>query len=64
MTQNSRSDLGRITLCVLFIGGLIVGALWVLAPFLAAFVWATMIVVATWPLLRRVERACGGRRSP
>ena len=59
-----RSELGRITLSVLFIGGLIAGSLWVLRPFLAAFVWATMIVVATWPLLRRVERACGGRRAP
>jgi predicted PurR-regulated permease PerM len=47
---------------VLFIGGLIVGSLWVLAPFLGAFVWATMIVVATWPMLRGLERALGGRR--
>jgi predicted PurR-regulated permease PerM len=59
-----RSDLGRITLSVLFIGGLIAGSLWVLRPFLAAFIWATMIVVATWPLMRRVERVCGGRRAP
>jgi predicted PurR-regulated permease PerM len=47
---------------VLFIGGLIVGSLWVLAPFLGAFVWATMIVVATWPMLRGLESAFGGRR--
>jgi predicted PurR-regulated permease PerM len=48
---------------VLFIGGLIVGSLWVLAPFLGAFVWATMIVVATWPMLRGLESAFGGRRG-
>ena len=59
-----RTDLGRITLSVLFIGGLIGGSLWILAPFLGAFIWATMIVVATWPMMRRVERACGGRRTP
>jgi predicted PurR-regulated permease PerM len=47
---------------VLFIGGLIVASLWVLAPFLGEFIWATMIVVATWPMLRRLERAFGGRR--
>lgn len=58
------TDLGRITLSVLFIGGLIAGSLWILAPFLGAFIWATMIVVATWPLLRRIERAFGGRRAP
>ena len=59
-----RAELGRITLSVLFIGGLIGGSLWILSPFLGAFVWATMIVVATWPLLRRVESMFGGRRTP
>lgn len=63
MTER-RSELARITLSVLFIGGLIAGSLWILSPFLAAFIWATMIVVATWPLMRRVEGACGGRRAP
>ena len=61
---NPRPDLGRITLSVLFIGGLIAGSLWILSPFLGAFIWATMIVVATWPMLRRVERAFGGHRAP
>jgi predicted PurR-regulated permease PerM len=59
-----RGELGRATLSVLFIGALIAGSLWILAPFLAAFIWATMIVVATWPLLLRLERAFGGRRGP
>jgi len=63
MTEK-RSELARTTLSVLFIGGLIAGSLWILSPFLAAFIWATMIVVATWPLMRRVEGACGGRRAP
>ena len=61
---NQRADLGRITLSVLFIGGLIAGSLWILSPFLGAAIWATMIVVATWPMLRRVERALGGHRAP
>jgi predicted PurR-regulated permease PerM len=59
----ARGELGRITLSVLFIGGLIVASLWILGPFLAAFVWATMIVVATWPVLLAVQRLLGGRRS-
>jgi predicted PurR-regulated permease PerM len=63
MTEQ-RADLARITLSVLFIGGLIAGSLWILSPFLGAFIWATMIVVATWPLMRRAERAFGGRRAP
>lgn len=62
-TPDKRSDLPRITLSVLFIGGLIAGSFWVLRPFLAAFIWATMIVVASWPMMRRVEALCGGRRG-
>jgi predicted PurR-regulated permease PerM len=58
-----RNGLARITLSVLFIGGLIAGSLWILSPFLGAFIWATMIVVATWPILLRLERAFGGRRG-
>jgi predicted PurR-regulated permease PerM len=61
---SQRSDLGRITLSVLFIGGLIAGSLWILKPFLPAFVWATMIVVATWPVMRKLEGMFGGRRAP
>ena len=61
---SQRSELARTTLAVLSIGALIAGSLWILSPFLAAFIWATMIVVATWPLMRRVESAFGGRRAP
>ena len=57
-------DLTRTTLGVLCIVGLIAASVWVLRPFLPALVWATMLVVATWPLLRRVEATLGGRRAP
>jgi len=55
-------DLARITLAVLVIGLLIVACLWILQPFLAATVWATMIVVATWPMMRGVQARLGGQR--
>jgi predicted PurR-regulated permease PerM len=58
------SELARTTLSVLFILALIAGSLWVLLPFIAAFVWAATIVIATWPLMLRVERRFGGRRGP
>lgn len=48
---------------VLFIGALAVGSLWVVRPFVLASIWATTIVVATWPLMLRVERWLGGRRG-
>lgn len=56
-------DLARIVLGVLVIGGLLAGVFLVLRPFLPALLWATMIVVATWPLMRRVQRLLWGRRS-
>ena len=56
-------DLVRIVLGVLLIVLLIGSALWILSPFLPALIWSTMIVVATWPLLLRLQRALGGRRS-
>ena len=55
-------DLARITLGVLAIGLMIAASLWVLSPFAAAMVWATMIVVATWPMMQAVESRVGGRR--
>lgn len=62
MTGN-RQDLTHTTLSVLCIGGLIAASLWILKPFLAALIWAAMIVVATWPLLLRVQRLLWGKRS-
>ena len=56
-------DVARIVLVVLFIGLMIVSSLWILQPFLGALIWATMIVVATWPLMLKVQEALGGRRG-
>ena len=51
------------TLQLLFIGLLIGGSFWVLQPFLLALIWATIIVVATWPLLLRVQSMLWNRRG-
>ena len=58
-----RQDLGRVTLTVLFIGGLLVTSFWIMRPFLPAILWATTLVLATWPLLLRVQRYAGNRRG-
>jgi len=55
-------DLARITLSVLSIGLLIVVSLWVLQAFLGAAIWATMVVVATWPIMLAVQKRLGGQR--
>lgn len=58
-----RTDLPRIILTVLFLGLILVGAFWVLKPFLSAILWAAMIVIATWPALETLQRWLGGRRK-
>jgi predicted PurR-regulated permease PerM len=55
--------LARTTFGVLFIGLLLGTSLWILRPFLGPAVWATMVVVATWPLMMRVQRMLWGRRG-
>ena len=51
------------TLQLLFIGLLIGGSFWILKPFLLALLWATIIVVATWPLLLRVQSRLWNKRG-
>ncbi|HET7525083.1 MAG TPA: AI-2E family transporter YdiK [Burkholderiaceae bacterium] len=48
-------DLPRTMLAALLIGMLIVASFWILRPFLLSIVWAMMIVVATWPLMLKVQ---------
>jgi predicted PurR-regulated permease PerM len=56
-------EVTRTLLAVLSIGGLIAASFWIVRPFLIALIWATMIVVATWPLLILLQRRLGGRRG-
>ena len=62
--RNAPPDIARTTLAVLFIGILISASFWILRPFLTALVWATMIVVTTWPVLLGVQKRLGNRRGP
>lgn len=57
-----RHDLTHTILAVLVISGLLVGSVWILRPFLGAMLWATMIVVATWPVLLGLQRRLWNRR--
>src|SRR5262245_50349377 len=63
-THPPRPDIARITLGVLSLLLLIVASLFILRPFVAGLVWATMVVVSTWPLLRKLQARFGGRRGP
>jgi len=63
MTVSIPQDVTRTTLIVLFIGILIAACSWVVRPFVTAFIWATMIVVATWPLFLGLQARLWGRRK-
>lgn len=64
MTQNfSSRDVTRTTLAVLFIGILIAASFWIMRPFFTALIWATMIVIATWPVMLAVQRGLWGKRG-
>jgi len=56
-------DITRILFAVVAIGGLTAASFWVLRPFLPSAIWAVMIVIATWPEMRGVQRWLWGRRS-
>ncbi|MEP7060796.1 MAG: AI-2E family transporter YdiK [Betaproteobacteria bacterium] len=56
-------DYPRVLLIVVLVVLLIACSLWILQPFIPAFIWAAMIVVATWRLMLDVERHVGGRRA-
>ena len=55
-------DLTRTVLAVLALFLLIAVCGWILSPFLAAIVWATMIVVSTWRMMLGVQQTCWGKR--
>ena len=61
--MEGRSDLTRTTLAVLFVAGLIAACFWILRPFLPAVIWATTLVVATWPVMLRVQHRLWNRRA-
>src|SRR6478735_6381040 len=64
-TQMSDSSQPPIhtTLQLLVIGLLIWGSYSILKPFLLSLLWASIIVVATWPLLLRVQSRLWNKRG-
>ena len=56
-------DITRTILAVLFIAVLIAVSFWILRPFLTSIVWAAIIVIATWPVLLRLQKWLWGRRG-
>lgn len=62
MTTYQPMELTRSTLAVLCICLLITTCLWILRPFLFSLTWAVMIVIATWPLMLKIQEVCWRKR--
>jgi predicted PurR-regulated permease PerM len=61
--QSQPRDVPQMMLSVLFLALMIIACLWIVQPFILGFAWAGTVVIATWPVLLRVQRALFGRRS-
>jgi predicted PurR-regulated permease PerM len=61
--MDRRNELISGTLLLLTVAALLLGTYAVLRPFLPSIVWAAIVVVATWPLMLRVQAFFGGRRK-
>ncbi|MCU5774947.1 AI-2E family transporter YdiK [Erwiniaceae bacterium BAC15a-03b] len=57
------TDLPQIMFTLMFITILIVACFWVVQPFILGFAWASMVVIATWPLMIKLQSWLWGRRS-
>jgi len=56
-------DITHTVLAVLSIGILIAATFWTLRPFLISIIWAALIVIATWPVLERLEARFAKKRG-
>jgi predicted PurR-regulated permease PerM len=62
MVERRRDDVARTFFLILVMSALLAGSVYILRPFIPGLIWATTIVVATWPLLLAVQRHVGNRR--
>ncbi len=56
-------DITHTMLTVLFIGIIIASSFWIMRPFLISLIWAILIIVATWPIMVKLQARLKGRRG-
>ena len=59
----SKKDLTQITIGVVFILLLIVGSIWVFMPFVAALIWASIIVISTYNFMQKLQKILWNKRG-
>jgi predicted PurR-regulated permease PerM len=59
----SKRDLAQITIGVVFILLLIIGSIWVFMPFVAALLWATIIVISSYNFMLKLQKRLWNKRG-
>ncbi|HEX9251058.1 MAG TPA: hypothetical protein VF870_02395, partial [Ignavibacteriaceae bacterium] len=59
----SQKDLTQITISVITILLLIVGSVWVFMPFVAALLWASIIVISTYNFMLRLQKLMWNKKG-
>lgn len=59
---NKQMDLSQSILSMIFIISMSVVSFLVLHPFILGFSWASMIVIATWPIMLKIQNLLWGKR--
>ena len=59
----SNNDLTQITIGVIFILLLIVGSIWVFKPFVAALLWASIIVISTYNFMLKLQKILWNKKG-
>ena len=62
ITPRQPIDIAHILFVIVILSALTIGSLYILRPFIPGLIWATTIVVATWPVMLAVQRRVGNRR--
>jgi len=60
---SARNDLARITLAIVFILTLLGLCIWIARPFLPAIAWAMTLVIATWPIMLKLQARLWNKRG-
>ncbi|QCI20275.1 AI-2E family transporter YdiK [Buchnera aphidicola (Brachycaudus cardui)] len=58
-----KMDVSQSILSLIFIISIGVISFLVIHPFILGFSWASMIVISTWPLMLKIQKFLGGKRS-
>ncbi|WP_343192261.1 AI-2E family transporter YdiK [Buchnera aphidicola (Formosaphis micheliae)] len=62
-TNRKDIDLPQATFSLIFIIIMTLTSFWIIRPFILGFSWASMVVIATWPFMIRLQFLLCGKRS-